>query len=75
MATGDDPSSFSGAGANASNNTRGRSEKKRKRKVLALEVKVEILKELKRGVSATFLSERYGVGKSTVSNVKNGIFN
>ena len=43
---------------------------KRKRKVLTIEQKVEILNELSRGVSATILSERYGVGKSTVSDIK-----
>ncbi len=44
--------------------------KKRKRKVLTIEQKIEILKELSRGVSAMILSERYGVGKSTVSDIK-----
>ena len=43
---------------------------KRKRKVLTIEQKVEILNELSRGVSATILSEQYGVGKSTVSDIK-----
>ena len=43
---------------------------RRKRKVLTIEQKVEILNELSRGVSATILSERYGVGKSTVSDIK-----
>ena len=43
---------------------------KRKRKVLTIEQKVEILNELSRGVSATIFSERYGVGKSTVSDIK-----
>ena len=46
-----------------------RSEKpvKSKRKVLTIKQKVEMLS---RGVSATILSERYGVGKSTVSDIK-----
>ena len=43
---------------------------KRKRKVLTIEQKVEILNELSSGVSATILSERYGVGKSTVYDIK-----
>ena len=43
---------------------------KRKRKVLTIEQKVEILNELSRGVSATILFERYGVGKFTVSDIK-----
>ena len=43
---------------------------KRKRKVLTIEQKVEILNELSREVPATILSERYGVGKSTVSDIK-----
>ena len=37
---------------------------------MTIEQKVEILNELSRGVSATILSERYGVGKSTVSDIK-----
>ena len=43
---------------------------KRKRIVLTIEQNVEILNDLSRGVSATILSERYGVGKSTVSDIK-----
>jgi len=33
-------------------------------------MKIEIFNELYRGVSATILSERYGIGKSMVSNIK-----
>ena len=43
---------------------------KRKRKILTIEQKVEILNESSRGVSTTILSERYGLGKSTVSDIK-----
>ena len=44
---------------------------KRKRKVLTIQEKVAIVKELdEKAVSATILSERYGVGKSTISDIK-----
>jgi len=44
---------------------------KRKRKVVTIEQKIEILNELSRGVSVMILSERYSIGKSSVSNIKN----
>ena len=44
---------------------------KRKKKVLTIQEKVAIVKELdEKAVSATILSERYGVGKSTISGIK-----
>ena len=42
---------------------------KRKRKVLTIEDKLTILKELQ-VTSATILAEKYGVGKSTISDIK-----
>ncbi len=66
MATG---SSFSG-GKGMPSTSDCSNLKKRKRKVLTIEQKNKILKALSRGVSATILSERYGVGKSTVSDIK-----
>ncbi len=66
MATG---SSFSG-GKGTPSTSDCSNLKKRKKKVLTIEQKIEILKELSRGVSTTILSERYGVGKSTVSDIK-----
>lgn len=43
---------------------------KRKRKCLTVEEKVKILDEIKKGVSYTIIQERYGVGKSTITDMK-----
>ncbi|KFD66609.1 hypothetical protein M514_21127 [Trichuris suis] len=43
---------------------------KRKRVVLSLEEKKEILQVLERGVSGCSISEKYGIGTATVSDIK-----
>ena len=43
---------------------------KRKKVVLTIEEKLEILGELKKGVSYTSISEKYGIGRSTVADIK-----
>ncbi|XP_046386326.1 jerky protein homolog-like [Ischnura elegans] len=43
---------------------------KRKRKTLSLQQKVELLKKLDRGVSVLKLREEYGVGQSTIYDIK-----
>ncbi len=44
---------------------------KRKRKVLTIEAKLAILNSLSKGISKASLAEEYGVGKSTISDIKN----
>ena len=46
------------------------SQQKRKRKVLSLESKLAILDTLSKGVSQANLAAQYGVGKSTISDIK-----
>ena len=43
---------------------------KRKKIVLTVEEKLEIIKEIQRGVSYTLISENYGIGRSTVADIK-----
>lgn len=43
---------------------------KRKRVVLTIEDKLNILEQLERGVSGAILSRQYGVGTSTISDIK-----
>ena len=43
---------------------------KRKRKVLSIDTKLAILESLSKGVSQAKLAEQYGVGKSTISDIK-----
>ncbi|KFD54085.1 hypothetical protein M513_05104 [Trichuris suis] len=43
---------------------------RRKRVVLSLEEKKEILQALERGVSGRSISEKYGIGTATVSDIK-----
>ena len=43
---------------------------KRKKVVLTIEEKLEILDSIKTGTSYTVISERYGVGRSTVADIK-----
>ena len=43
---------------------------KRKKVVLTIEKKLEILDSIKTGTSYTVISERYGVGRSTVADMK-----
>lgn len=43
---------------------------KRKRNVLTLEKKLEIIKELKKGVTATVLSVQFGVPRTTINDIK-----
>jgi len=43
---------------------------KRKRVVVSLKDKLDIITALKRGVSGRFLSNKYGVGTSTISDIK-----
>ena len=43
---------------------------KRKRKVLSIDTKLAILESLSKGVSQAKLVEQYGVGKSTISDIK-----
>ena len=43
---------------------------KRKRKVLSIDTKLAILESLSKGVNHAKLSEQYGVGKSTISDIK-----
>ena len=43
---------------------------KRKKIVLTVEEKLEIIKQIQRGVSYTLISERYGIGRSTVADIK-----
>ena len=44
--------------------------KKRKRNVLTIDQKLEICKLVDAGTSYTIVSERYGVGRSTVAGIK-----
>ena len=55
--------------ANAQN-VAGCSQQKRKRKVLSLESKLGIVDSLSKGVSQANLAAQYGVGKSTISDIK-----
>ena len=43
---------------------------KRKRNVLTIESKLEIIKQLEKGVSGSSLAVRYNIGKATVSDIK-----
>ena len=43
---------------------------KRKRVVLALEKKLEVIKMLDKAVSYTIISEKFGIGHSTVGDIK-----
>ena len=43
---------------------------KRKRKVLSIDTKLAILESLSKGVNHAKLAEQYGVGKSTISDIK-----
>ena len=43
---------------------------KRKRKVLSIDTKLALLESLSKGVSQAKLAEQYGVGKSTISDIK-----
>lgn len=43
---------------------------KRKRLVLGLDQKLEIIKRLRKGESATSLAQIYGVGRTTVNDIK-----
>lgn len=43
---------------------------KRKKVVLTIEEKLEIIESLKSGTSYAVISERYGIGRSTVANIK-----
>ena len=45
-------------------------EKKRKRVVLTIEEKVKVLDTLDKSVSYTVIAEKFGIGKSTVSDLK-----
>ena len=42
----------------------------KKKIVLTVEEKLEIIKETQRGVSYTLISEKYGIGRSTVVDIK-----
>lgn len=44
--------------------------KKRKRLVLTIEQKLEVLKMLDKSISYTIICEKYGIGRSTVSDIK-----
>ena len=44
---------------------------KRKRVVLSIKEKVEVLKLLDKGVSYTVIAEKFGIGRSTVGDIKN----
>ena len=48
---------------------------KRKRVVLSLKDKLDIISALKRGDSGRYLSDKYGVGTSTISDIKNKVKN
>jgi transposase-like protein len=43
---------------------------KRKKVVLSLEEKLDILEQIEKGTSYTIIAERYGIGKSTVTDIK-----
>ena len=43
---------------------------KRKKIVLTAEESLEIIKEIQRGVSYTLISEKYGIERSTVGDIK-----
>ena len=43
---------------------------KRKKVVLPIEEKLDILESIKSGTSYTVISERYGIGRSTVADIK-----
>ena len=47
-----------------------KSSAKRKKIVLSIEDKLEILELLQKGTSYTIVSEKYGIGRSTVANIK-----
>lgn len=46
------------------------SAKKRKRVVISLELKLEVLKMIDSSTSYTIICEKYGIGRSTVSDIK-----
>jgi len=43
---------------------------KRKRNCLSIDDKLNIIKELESGQSYTLIQEKYGIGKSTISDIK-----
>ena len=42
----------------------------KKKIVMTVEEKLEIIKETQRGVLYTLISEKYGIGRSTVADIK-----
>ena len=43
---------------------------KRKKVVLSIEEKLDILELIEKGTSYTIITEKYGIGKSTVTDIK-----
>ena len=48
----------------------GKDKPKRKRVVLTFEKKLEVIKMLDKAVSYTIISEKFGIGHSTVGDIK-----
>ena len=43
---------------------------KRRKVVLSIDDKLEVIKMLKQGTSYTIIAEKYGIGRSTVADIK-----